>query len=120
MKDTNKIEERRKAIKDGLINSAEERFKKSPTPTVEELESPTTPFSSAQSEAEPKSPALVDSFERNGLSVGGPSGRTRVRPKVEGVVNEERISKRRGIYKIWNNKPIKNVGEGTNTYDTKK
>lgn len=64
----------------------------------------------------PKPKSINPDSERGGMSVGGPAGRKRVKGNAK-KQQDVNYSSRRGFQKIWDDKPIQNVGEGVNTTD---
>jgi hypothetical protein len=67
----------------------------------------------------PKQAPTVNAFE-GGSVIAGPFSRKRVGKKTEKKPVENSLSPRRGVYKIWDNKPVNNVGDGKNTFDVAK
>ena len=57
------------------------------------------------------------SAKNNGMQIGGPWNRRRVKQKAQ---PKKVVSARRGVHQIFPDKPIHNVGEGTNTQDIPK
>ena len=54
--------------------------------------------------------------DRQGIRIGGP-GIRKSRGSVKPARSAEDANERVGIYKIWNDKPIRNIGQGTSTSD---
>lgn len=103
------LEQRKQALKDGLIGSAEEKVDS-------ELERERV--ENRRQATVPTEPSTEDAFKRNGTSVGGPFARRRTAPvsdkakSYELGADKERDS-RRGVHRIWDDKPVNNVGKGT-------
>lgn len=62
----------------------------------------------------PPAPTTVNAFSDTAV-VSGPFARRRIGEKV--VKAKSADNARRGIFKIWEDKTVKNIGDGTNTYD---
>ena len=101
------VEERKEALKQELIQTADEVL------DGEDAQEPATP-NNKRTESSSAKPRTVDNFERKGVNVGGPFSRR--------VVNEKKPSSsgrsgRNITQKIWEDREIKHVGEGTNSFD---
>ena len=71
------------------------------------------------------SPNTINAFDNKGINIGGPFARTRMTVGKPTIVEEDAQLKkddkasRRGIFTIWKDRPVKNVGDGINTYDVR-
>lgn len=70
-------------------------------------------------EEAPKSRSTVNAFKSDAV-VSGPFSRKRISPKGETKKVKESVNPRRGVFKIWDNKAVNNVGAGKNSYDVSK
>ena len=103
------LEQRKQALKDGLIGSAEEKVDS-------ELERERV--ENRRQATVPTKPSTEDAFKRNGTSVGGPFARRRTAPTTDkaksyAVGEDKERDTRRGVFKIWDDKAVNNVGKGT-------
>lgn len=105
------VEQRKQAIKEGLIGDAEE--------TVDS-EAERQRVENKRQSTQPSTPSTKDAFGRGGVAIAGPFARKRVRPREDVAKPAKPNNPRRGVQKIWEDRPINNVGDGTNTYDLPK
>jgi hypothetical protein len=104
-------EERKQALKEGLIGDSEETL---------DSEVSRQRVENKRNATQPTKPSTVDAFSRGGgISVGGPFARRRVRPETDKAKPAKPNNPRRGVQKIWDDEPINNVGDGTTSHDVR-
>ena len=102
------VEERQEEFVSSLIEPAEQETQEDDTGSVE--------YKNNRDATEASSVKIENDFNRQGIRVGGP-GIRKSRGAVKKARSLEDVNERVGIYKIWNDKPIRNIGEGTSTSD---
>ena len=97
------IEKRKQAIKEGLVGSAEEKL---------DGEAHSEQEKNMRQNTEATEPSTEDAFQRGGVAIAGPFARRRVKPRVDKAQPATPTGARRGVQKIWEDRPINNVGGG--------
>jgi len=100
------VEERQEEFASSLIEKAEQQTKSDDEGAVE--------YKSNRDATEASSVKIAK--DRQGIRIGGPGVR-KSRGSVKPARSAEDANERVGIYKIWNDKPIRNIGQGTSTSD---
>ena len=100
------VEERQEEFASSLIEKAEQQTKSDDEGAVE--------YKNNRDATEASSVKIAK--DRQGIRIGGP-GIRKSRGSVKPARSAEDTNERVGIYKIWNDKPIRNIGQGTSTSD---
>jgi len=100
------VEERQEEFASSLIEKAEQQTKSDDEGAVE--------YKNNRDATEASSVKIAK--DRQGIRIGGPGVR-KSRGSVKPARSAEDANERVGIYKIWNDKPIRNIGQGTSTSD---
>lgn len=100
------VEERQEEFASSLIEKAEQQTKSDDEGAVE--------YKNNRDATEASSVKIAK--DRQGIRIGGP-GIRKSRGSVKPARSAEDANERVGIYKIWNDKPIRNIGQGTSTSD---
>lgn len=97
------LQKRKAELIEGLIGSAEEKLDSEVDVAREETEAQAAPKKN-------KTPATEANFERKGAAIAGPFARRRTRPVGTESKPATPVNPRRGVQKIWEDRPINNVG----------
>jgi len=100
------VEKRREELVSSLIEPAEQETQEDNTGSVE--------YKNNREATEASSTKIGNEFARQGIRVGGPGIR---KTRAQASTKSEEPSDRLGIFKIWDDQPIRNIGQGTSTSD---
>ena len=118
-------EEETKAVEEGFANPDEEvlDLQKRKAELIDKLigdaEEEKLEQKRIEEEAQPPqddsrdTPSTEPTFDRGGAAIAGPFGRRRLRPISEDKKAATPDNPRRGVQRIWKDRPINNVGQGT-------
>lgn len=100
------IAERRQALKEGLIEP-------------ETLEGESQPIEGKDNRDSKRASNIASggAYNRPGMSFGGPGLRRKKQQNPKPPVERKEVNPRRGTFKIWDDRPVNNVGGGTSTTD---
>jgi len=102
------VEQRQEELVSSLVEPAAQETQGDDSGSVE--------YKNNREATEASSTKVGNGFDRQGIRVGGP-GLRKTRASVTEARSSEDPNERLGIFKIWNDKPIRNIGEGTTTSD---
>lgn len=93
------LDQRRRRLIEGLIGSADEKL--DGEIQIEEEKRP--------SREKPTTPSTEANFDRKGTAIAGPFARRRLRPIEQRAKPASPDNPRRGVQRIWKDRPINNV-----------